>query len=377
MATQLHPSGGLPSSSSGRQCDGMFWASTIWAKYAPSYCYGHDEPTMSYQSTAAGSGGDAVFQVTLPADGATYSQGSFYATFWFGGTVYDTASTAGGSQAFLEFQFYPAPPFYTGSGSGSKDCLSNGAFFPAFSAGANQWFACAIVWQLAGSVFSPVEDAAFAGPLDSGSTSSILVMHSNDHLVINYSGTAQSTTKGWTLSVTDTTASTGGSVTLVNGTLVLPPYYSTATSTHTLLWGASNPGAIAFAYEIGHALDPAVSQPGGQCTPGDGGCYSYWPGLWGRMGQLKLTLPVMGGSGSQTFPTTIALSSSQGGSGEVNASSCGSSSFSSLTNCLYPYFQYRAGSYSFTFDAGAVPNDTHDYGNEYQFPSSTNGVGQY
>jgi hypothetical protein len=37
---------------------------------------------------------------------------------------------------------------------------------------------------------------------------------------------------------------------------------------------------------------------------------------------------------------------------------------------MYPFFVYRAGSYSFDFSTTLVTNDTHDYGNKYQFPSS-------
>jgi len=348
-------------------CDGMFWAENIWARYSPSYCYGHDEPTISYVSTAAGSGEDASFQAVLPADG-TYPQGDFYATIWFGGTVYDVDSTAGSDQAFLEFQFYPAPPAVTGSGSGSQDCAPNGGFNANFQAGSNEWFACAIVWQLTGSSLSPTEDAAFAGPLDvAGSNDAIMVMHSNDRIFVNYSGVAQQT--AWTLTVTDHTTGQTGSVTLQNGSLVLSPYYSTAAAGNTMSWGASAPGAIAFAYEIGHALNPSIPEPSGQCSPGDGVCDSYWPGRWAQSGQMDLSLPLMGTGSSATFPAQLGFSSSQGGEAEINASSCGAPSTSTSTNCLYPWYMYRGGSYGFTFGTSDVNNTTYDYGNLYQFPT--------
>ncbi len=352
------------------QCDGMLWSSTIWASYDPSYCYGHDEPTLSYVSTAAGSGEDAHFRVTLPADGATYGQGDFYATIWFGGTVYDTQSTGGGNQAFLEFQFYPAAPAVTGPNSGASDCLPDGAFNPVWTLGSNTWFACAIVWQIQGTV----ENAAFAGPLDAAGSSAILVMNSNNVLDVNYSGVAQSSTQGWTISVADTTTGGHGSVTLVNGSLVLSPYYSTAARANTLKWGASNPGAIAFAYEVGHALDPSTPA---SCVPGDNLCDSYWPGRWAQAGQLDLELPVVGASGSATYPSQLIFSSSQGGENEVNSSSCGAPSSSTLTNCMYPFFQYRGGFYGFTFGTTAEPNATYLYGGEYQFPATTNSHGQW
>ncbi|MCI4366969.1 MAG: hypothetical protein L3K08_04375, partial [Thermoplasmata archaeon] len=353
-------------------CDGMYWSSSYWAKYVPSYCYGHDEPTMSYLSTAPGSGANASFQVVLPNDSSSYAQGDLYATIWFGGTVYDTASTAGASQAFLELQFYPTAPYYTGTGSGHKDCLPDGGYFPSFSAGANRWFACAIVWQLANSGGGVLEDAAYAGPIDSGTSSSILVMKSNDHVFVNYSGIAQSSTVPWNISVSDPTLGAAGWAPLQNGSLVISPYYSTAASGNTLKWGASNPGAIAFAYEIGHAYNVA-----GSCSPGDGACDSYWPARWAASGQVQLSLPEMGVPGSMSFPRQIALSSSQGGEYEVNSSSCKSPSTSTSTNCLYPYYIYRSQFHSFDFSTSRPSNDTHDYGNLYQFPSTVSSAGQW
>jgi PKD repeat protein len=350
----------------------MYWSSNYSARYVPSYCYGHDEPTMSYLSAVNGSGANASFELVLPADSSSYAQGDFYATIWFGGTVYDTASTGGGSQAFLELQLYPAAPFYTGTGSGTKDCLPNGAYVPSFSPGTNRWFACAIVWQLRNTAGGLVEDAAYARPVDLGSSSAILVMKSNDHLFVNYSGVAQSGTVPWNISIDDSSSGTAGWALLKNGSLVLSPYYATATSSNTLKWGASNPGAIAFAYEIGHAYNVA-----GSCTPGDGACDSYWPGRWAASGQLQLSLPVMGSPGSRSYPSQIALSSSQGGEYAVNASSCGGPSFSTSTNCMYPFYLYRAGSYSFDFSTSVVANSTHDYRNKYQFPASVNGQGQW
>ncbi|HKN07316.1 MAG TPA: PKD domain-containing protein [Thermoplasmata archaeon] len=356
----------------------MYWSTQVWATYDPSWCYGHDEPTTSYISTAAGSGGDANFRVTLPADGATYTQGDFYATIWFGGTVYDVDSLD--QQAFLEFQIYPAPPASTGSGSGATDCGSDGSFDYVYTAGSNEWFACAIVWQIAGGV----EDAAFAGPLDSGSSTAILEMHSGDVLWVNYSGVAKSSSQGWHISVNDTTAGTGGSVTLVNGGLILSPYYSTAATGNGLLWGASDPGAIAFAYEIGHSLNPAIPEGGsyGACYPGDGACDSYWPGEWAQAGQIDLELPVVGQAGSQTYPSQLKFSSSQGGEYWINSSTdsesfCAGPSSSTSTNCLYSWYQYRSASYGFTFDTSNVTNATYNYGSWYQFPSTQNGQGQW
>jgi PKD repeat protein len=358
----------------------MYWSSIIWSSYDPSYCYGHDEPTISYVSTAPGSGEDARFEVALPADGPTFTVGDFLATVWFGGTVHDVDSLD--AQAFLEFQFYPAPPVYTGSNSGVQDCTSDGSFDPAYTPGSNEWFACAIVWQIDENN-GGVEDAAFAGPLDSaGSTDAILVMHSNDELWVNYSGIADSSSQGWKISVNDSTDGTGGSVTLVNGGLVLSPEYSTAAAGNTLLWGASNPGAIAFAYEIGHSLNPAIPETGyyGACYPGDGVCDSYWPGEWAQAGQMDLELPVVGSAGATTYPTQIKFSSSQGGEEWINEttySTCGYPQASTSTNCLYPWYQYRSGSYGFTFDTSNVTNETYNYGAWYQFPSTLNGEGQW
>lgn len=363
-----------PAGSPAPQCDGVLWSSTVWASYSPSYCYGHDEPTTSYVSTAPGSGADASFRMTLPADGVARSQGDFYATIWFGGTVYDVQSLD--TQAFLEFQFYPAAPFYTGPASGAKDCGPDGSFYPNFVAGSNKWFACVIVWQITGGI----EDAAYAGPLNSGGTSAILEMYSGDTIYVNYTGVAKSLSQGWQISAADTTLGSGGSVTLKNGSLVLSPYYATAAPGDTLLWGASNPGAISFAYEIGHGLNPIVPVDNGAfgCNPGEASCFSYWPGEWAKAGQMDLELPVMGQPGSHTYPSKVVFSSSQGGENEVNTTlACGHPNTSTLTNCMYPWIQYRSGFYGFTYGTSTEPNATYEYGGEYQFPATLNGAGQW
>ncbi|MGA7860273.1 MAG: hypothetical protein WCB19_00245 [Thermoplasmata archaeon] len=361
--------------SSGLECDGVYWASWVWANYTPSWCYGHDEATVSYVSDAAGSGEDANFSFTLPADG-TYTQGDFYATIWLGGVVYDAASYGG--QAFLEFQFYPAPPEHSGSRSGTQDCLPDGSFFPNYTPGSNEWFACAVVWQLVGGS----EDAAFAGPLDLEGTSSIFILHSNDQVYVNESGVAQSTSLPWHLAVADGTTHAAGLVSLQNGSLVLPPFYSTAATGHDLAWGADLPGAISLAYEIGHSLNPAIPESGyyNACYPGDAECDSYWPGRWAESGQVQLSLPVMGSVGSQTYPYEIGFGSSVEGEAWINGtvahdqSTCTAPSRSTLTNCLYPWYTYRAQNYSFTFGANNQTNDTHDYGNWYQFPAAAGSV---
>ncbi len=351
-------------------CDGHYWAQGIAGWYQPSWCYGHDEPTISYVSNAPHSGEDASFQVVLPADTAAMPQGNLYATFWFGGVVADANSTAGGGAAFLELQFYPAPPAYVGSGSGHLDCLPNGAFNYVWTPGSNDWFVCAIVWQLTGNSAAPTEDAAIATPLDlAGSSDQIFELHSGDQVFVNYSGVARTTP--WNLAVTDVTQGLSGSVTLQNGTLVLSPYYSTAAASNVLGWSASGAGAIAFAYEVGHALNPAIptNPVNGGCTPGDLNCDSYWPGKWSASGQAQLSLPILGTGSDASYPTSIGLSSSQGGETEVNQSACAQPSFSTLRNCMYPFYLYRAQSYGFTMDADlSVANITHDYGNEYQFP---------
>lgn len=357
------------SNSSHLECDGVYWASWVWTNYSPSWCYGHDEPTMSFISTAANTGSNANFSFVLPADGR-YPQGDLYATIWVGGVVYDLNSL--NNQAYLELQFYPAPPTVTGPGSGAQDCLPDGSFNPTWNPGSNQWFACAIVWQVTSS-----ENAAFAGPVDPIGSSAILVMNSHDQIFVNLSGTAQSPSQPWQIAVSDSTSHTSGEVSLRNGSLVLSPYYSTALAGNDLSWGADNPGAVAFAYEIGHALNPAIPKGGayGACYPGDGACYSYWPGVWQSSGQLELSLPEVGLPGSQTYPAEIGLGSSAQGEAWINntisgdQSTCTAPSWSPLTNCIYPWYIYRSQNYSFTFDANNETNDTHDYGNWYQFPA--------
>ncbi len=370
VATAAAGSSGQPA---GLQCDGVYWASWVWANYSPSWCYGHDEATINFISDAPGSGEDANYSFNLPADG-NYTQGDFYATIWLGGVVYDPASLD--DQAYFEFQFYPAPPTYTGAGSGTEDCLSGGEFAPDYTPGSNEWFACVDVWQV--SKATGLESAAFSGPLDANGTTAILILHSDDEVYVNESGIAESSTQPWEFQVTDPALHASGAVSLQNGTEILPPYYQTAAEGHYLLWGADTPGAVALAYEIGHSLNPSIPETGyyEACYPGDGLCDSYWPDRWAQSGQMELSLPVMGSAGSQTYPTDIGFGSSVEGENWINGtiaddeSTCTAPSFSNATNCLYPWYTYVAQNYSFTFGANNATNTTHNYGYWYEFPGA-------
>src|SRR5438132_4993856 len=85
--------------------------------------------------------------MVLPSSSSSFPQGYYYAAMWFGGVLYDDKSLD--NQAFLELQFYPAPPVATGPNSGSRDCSKTGSFcyFPN-SLTSNQWLACAVAWAI-------------------------------------------------------------------------------------------------------------------------------------------------------------------------------------------------------------------------------------
>ncbi len=353
-------------------CDGMYWAPNVSGWYGVPYCYGHDEPTASYISNQLGSGMNASFSLVLPPSNQFQSQGNFYATIWFGGVVHDVESLD--QQAFLEFQFYPAAPGVTGSNSGLQDCLPNGGFFYNFAAGGNQWFACAIVWELNVFQGDAEIDAANAAPLDvNGLTDQIMVLNSGDHLFVNYTGVNPD--QPWQLNVVDTTLGQTGTILLQNSSRTpsgLGPYYTTTSVGNFLQWGASGPGAISFAYEIGHSLNPSIPNT---CSPGDGVCDSYWPGRWYQTGPMQLSLPILSQGATAGYPLRMYFSSSQLGEAEVNASACGRPSFSTSINCLYPYYDYQAANYSFAFGAANATNNTDNYGNEFQFPGSTGAGG--
>jgi hypothetical protein len=373
LRSSSNSAAGSLNNTSGLECAGVYWASSVWANYSPSWCYGEDEATINFVSTAPGSGEDANYSFILPADG-TYTQGDFYDTIWLGGVVYDPSSLD--SQAFLEFQFYPAPPEYPANGA--SDCLTGGVFYPNYTPGSNEWFACAVVWQVVGNS----ENAAFSGPLDFQGSSSIFILHSNDQVYVNETGVAQSTTLPWQLTVTDATTHDSGSVSLLNGTKVLSPFYTTAAEGNDLVWGADVPGTVSLAYEDGHSLNPAIPEGGyyDGCYPGDGKCDSYWPGRWAASGQMQLSLPVLGSPGNQTFPYDVGFGSAVEGENWINgtyyedSSTCTAPSWSTSTNCLYPWYTYRAQNYSFDFGANNQTNNTHDYGSLYEFPAAAQSV---
>lgn len=366
--------GSSTTSSPTANCVGMPWSKSVTAWYTNG-CVGHDEPTMNFVSNVAGSGENATVNFVLPKSTTGYPQGRLYATFWFGGVVYVPGDLL--NQGYLEFQFYPAQPFYTGAGSGANDCQPNGAFFinsASSSLAANQWFACVIVWAI--NPHTGSEYAAVAEPLNSAGTTDILVMNSGDNITLTYSGVAKSATSGWKLAVHDNTATSGGTDFLANSTMVFPPYYSTADANNTMLWGASNPGAISFAYEIGHSVDNFNCYPGDASTT----CLSYYPLLWAKSGQMALSMPHMGTT--KSLPQDLAFASSQGGDKELDSSSTSycttglggtyGPSDSPSIDCMYPYYQYNGTAKAFTFGTTDVAGVTNDFNRSSQFPTTTN-----
>lgn len=368
-------------------CAGIYWAQGLNAVYYPRYCYGHDEAGIDFISNAPGSGSNAIFDLVLPNSTPLVSQGQLYVTFWFGGIVYDPAAID--QQAFLEFQFYPVAPANTGNGSGAQDCSTKGESYAILNVGSvsNEWFACAFIFAFESLPNGTIEELApFAGALDlSGSSDSVMVMNSGDLISLQFSGVAQSATQGWQISVQDYSSGEAGSVTLVSGSQVFSPYYDTASfSNHAqLLGGYWTP--ISFAYEIGHSIlqyNPSTSSYVTDCSsytfsdggwggyPGDGSCLSYWPGAWAQSGLPYLFLPVMGTQGNLGYPSQIAFTSSQGGAAELYNGYCPGPSFSTSTNCMYPFYVYSAEYHSFSMQTSIVPFDTYDYGNVAQFPTS-------
>jgi hypothetical protein len=361
LVYDVYYGGGYASSSIG--CVGVAPAANASFHYIPP-CYGHDEPTISFISNSPDSGSNDRFQMVLPSSTSGFPQAYYYAAMWFGGVLYDNKSLD--NQAFLELQFYPSPPTATGPNSGSQDCTKNGGYsYLSNSAGSNQWFACAIAWAINPS--SGSEYAAIGLPVDvHGGTDSIMVMNSNDVIQVASWGQAKSTTQGLRITVSDSTMGSYSVVTLQNSSVVLSPFYSTAASGNVLQWGAAQPGQVSFAYEIGHTL--GGSSCAGQGAPGDGRCWSYWPGRWASSGQNQLFVPEMGDL-SGAFPTNLAFSSSQGGNAEINSSACHGPSNSNATNCEYPYYMFLASNGAFTFGTTDVPGTTSDFGGANQFPT--------
>lgn len=345
-------------------CVGVAPSKSVSAYYIPP-CYGHDEPTISFISSAKDSGTNDRFQIVLPSSSNNFPQGYYYAAMWFGGVLYDSKSLD--NQAFLELQFYPASPVATGPNSGSQDCSKNGGYsYQPNSLSSNQWFACAIAWAINPS--SGAEYAAIALPVDvRGGTDDILVMNSNDMVQVAMAGQAQSTSQGLRITVSDNTNGKYSVVTMQNSSVVLSPFYSTAAAGNVLVWGAAQPGQVSFAYEIGHTL--GAPSCGAQGSPGDGKCWSYWPGKWASSGQNQLSFPEMGDLAG-AFPTSVAFSSSQGGNAEINSSVCHSPSSSNTTNCEYPYYMFLSSTGAFTFGTTDVSGTTSNFGGASQFPTS-------
>jgi hypothetical protein len=357
-------------------CNEPLTTPNLYADYSEPYCYGHDEAILGFISNNPGSGGNTVLNFTLPASNSKFQQGEFYATFWIGGVVYDPQSID--NQAFLEFQYYPVAPLFTGIGSGSKDCNAQGYSFRSGSMTSNQWFACAWVFALAFNSTSNnyYEYIPFAGPLES-SNGAILVLNSSDLISMSLRGNAQSS-KPWNISVIDETSDVSASlIQLKNGSMPLPPYYDTSNSSNGLLWTAAQFPALTFAFELGHSYSATdcitgnFSDGGIGGIPGDKSCDSYWPGRWSQMGLSQIQRPLMG-TNDPTFPSEISFSSAQGGVSEIYKSSnpqsrCSGPSFSTATNCIYPFYVYEYNTSSFSFLSSLSSGPVTDFGNTFQY----------
>ena len=367
--------GGYATNWSNRLCAGL-WPSfesvpglTSQGAYA-SGCYGHDEPGINFLSNLPGSGGNVSWNVTLPKDrDATHNQSDLYAAIWFGMTMSDPYAWM--DQCFLELQFYPDQTFFN-PGPGYPNWTVNG-----------QWIGAAVAWQIEAS--TGFEDPCFYQPLYlNGVPGTFFNMTEGDQISVTMTGWPTSGT-GEYLSIIDKNSGYGSNLTMYNYAQGYPinPAYDRSNIQASLQWTPGGELPVSFAFETGHAGNPAwpSSNPYGGCSGGPvataadpaAPCPSYDPGSWANDTKTpwKIQAPVFSNGKSLDHPTQVAFTQPEGGIPLVDQTSNGvCNGIEGSAWCSYPWYSYYCSSHLFEFGAIDYPGVSSDFGKYSQFSSN-------
>jgi hypothetical protein len=333
-------------------------------------CVGHDEPSLSFYSNLAGSGGNLTWNATLPVDASpSENQSDLYAAAWFGLVVADPASWFG--QCYVEIQLYP-------DFSWSHPDTST----------AGVWSGAAVGWQV-----DPTD-----GMVDTCyyQTFSGFSMNQGDSLQLRLLGWPDDP-QGERFWLNDTSSGHGARGTLYNstGNFPLDPAYSANDVENALLWSTGGELPASFAFEIGRSGNPGgvSNSTYGGCTPGSKAsspkdpsvpCPSYDPLSWvnDTLTPWTIGVPVFSNSDTSFVATQMGFSSTVGGTAAIPVLSngtCGSHIGSAF--CTYPWFSYSCTSTGFMFGATDFASETNDFGESDEYPTlpaaSFAGVPQY
>ncbi len=381
-AASAAPMGSTPAWDN-RFCSGLWpWAtndSTAQSYYANG-CYGHDEPGIEFYSGLNGSGGNVSWNVTLPVDrSATQNQSDLYVAIWFGMTLNDPYAWM--HQCFLELQFYP-----------DQLWTNPGPVYPGYTVN-GRWIGAAVAWEINAS--SGYEDPCFYQPLYLGNATGgpgFFNMTQGDHLDVTMTGWANNPA-GESIVVHDLTQGIDSSLVMYNAYEHYPldPSYATNSFENGLQWTPGGEYPVVFAFENGHAGNPAfpANNSYGGCSPGKPPstptdpsvpCPSYDPGSWANdtLHPWKIGTPTFFAGATTATPAQVAFTQDFGGA--LAISSIGNGACTGQLGsayCSYPWYSYSCPAHAFEFGATDYPGVSNDFGqyNEYSQVLETNGLG--
>ncbi len=377
------------------------WCNGIWpdvkgqSAYAAD-CYGHDEPGIQFYSNLPGSGGNVTWNVTLPTSRSpTQNQSDLYSAIWFGLTL-SVPSNAWMNQCFLELQFYPDSSWY-----------APGPFDLNYTVYGN-WVGAAVAWQIQAS--TGAENPCFYEPLylNGNPGGAFLNMTQGDQIAVTMTGWAGSAA-GEQIQVNDLTNGQSSSVALFNqscasapsasvpacgGNYPLDPAYATNSYENGLQWTPGGEYPVVYAFEIGHAGNPAFPNNNlfGGCNPGSPGagfggtpCPSYDPGSWTNdtVSPWQFQVPTFFNAATSVRAAQVAFTDPQGGVALVNGANVfgafpwygACSGQIGTAFCSYPWYSYYCGTHTFEFGATDYPGVSADFGQYYQYQSYPEGNG--
>ncbi len=313
-----------------------------------------------------------TWHIQLPVDRSpTENQSSLYIAIWFGMTLSDPYAWM--NQCFLELQFYPdsswSDPFGTVDGS---------------------WDGAAVAWQIQAS--SGYENPCYYSPLmTSGNTSSYFHMTQGDSVNVTMNGWIGDP-YGENISVDDTSSGQSSFVTMYNssGHYPVDPAYATSSWSNALWWTPGGETPVSFAFETGHAVNPAVPENNsfGGCSPGappptpwNGAvpCPSYEPGAWANdtLVPWQIAAPTFFNATARQNATQVGFSQDLGGLAFIDGTDYfGSFPYTCLGQemsayCTYPWYSYSCSTHAYNFGATDYPTTTDDFDKALEFKSVT------
>ena len=227
--------------------------------------------------------------------------------------------------------------------------------------------------------------------MTSGNTSSYFHMTQGDSVNVTMNGWIGDP-YGENISVDDTSSGQSSFVTMYNssGHYPVDPAYATSSWSNALWWTPGGETPVSFAFETGHAVNPAVPENNsfGGCSPGappptpwNGAvpCPSYEPGAWANdtLVPWQIAAPTFFNATARQNATQVGFSQDLGGLAFIDGTDYfGSFPYTCLGQemsvyCTYPWYSYSCSTHAYNFGATDYPTTTDDFDKALEFKSVT------